>query len=226
MTRRRAQLALGLSAAALIACGSDPSETTPPEARDPNLARLGGDTTIFDDSQNAFSYPARNATEEHRERFFVGNSFFKQNWVTAPASTEARDGLGPLFNARSCSSCHLMDGRGRPPESPDEPIVGLLFRLSAPGGGPEPSYGGQVQPYGVQGVPGEAEPRITYSELSGSYADGTSYVLARPSYSFEKLAYGAMSSGVLVSPRVAPQLVGLGFARGRRRADAARLGRS
>lgn len=30
--------------------------------------------------------------------FFVGNSLFKQNWVSAPASTTARDGLGPTFS--------------------------------------------------------------------------------------------------------------------------------
>ena len=31
-------------------------------------------------------------------------------------STEGRDGLGPLFNAQSCSSCHFQDGRAQPPD--------------------------------------------------------------------------------------------------------------
>src|SRR6185295_15645176 len=91
----------------------------------PADALAGGDGTVFDSSRNAFSLPARNLREEHRASFFVGNSFFNQNWVAAPASVAARDGLGPLFNARSCSGCHFKDGRGRPPE-PGEPMATML----------------------------------------------------------------------------------------------------
>ena len=117
---------------------------------DPSRINSGGDTTVFDDSRNAFTYPAHNLTDDDRRgRFFIGNSFFKKNWVTAPASTAGRDGLGPLFNARSCSSCHTHDGRGRPPQG-DEEMTGLLFRLSIAGhtvhGAPKPHqvYGGQL----------------------------------------------------------------------------------
>jgi hypothetical protein len=92
-------------------------------------ALSGGDGTVFDASRNAFSLPARNLREEHRSSFFVGNSFFNQNWVVAPASVAGRDGLGPLFNARSCSGCHFKDGRGRPPE-PGEPMDTMLVRIS------------------------------------------------------------------------------------------------
>ena len=64
--------------------------------------------------------------------FKVGNGFFRKLWVTAPASTRVSDGLGPLFNARSCQSCHLKDGRGHPPTGPDDPAVGMFLRLSVP----------------------------------------------------------------------------------------------
>ena len=80
--------------------------------------RLGGDTTAFSRSGNAFELSARNLDNELRRVFEVGDSFFTQNWVTAPASTEARDGLGPTHNAVSCSSCHSHDGRGKPPDGP------------------------------------------------------------------------------------------------------------
>ena len=59
---------------------------------------LGGDTIAFTVTRNAFGLPARNLIGEERRTFAVGNSFFRQNWVTAPASTAARDGLGPTFN--------------------------------------------------------------------------------------------------------------------------------
>ena len=45
----------------------------------------------------------------------MGNAFFNSAWVVAPASAAARDGLGPMFNARSCDACHNNDGRGQPP---------------------------------------------------------------------------------------------------------------
>jgi CxxC motif-containing protein (DUF1111 family) len=43
---------------------------------------------------------------QRRAEFFIGNAFFNSAWVVAPASAAARDGLGPMFNARSCAACH------------------------------------------------------------------------------------------------------------------------
>ena len=117
---------------------------------------------MFDESGNAFAQSARTLTPEERRAFSVGNNFFNDNWVTAPASTEGRDGLGPLFNAQSCSSCHFHDGRGQPTADPADPKLGLLLRLSVPGtaagGGPvpEPTYGGQLQDRAINGVPPRA----------------------------------------------------------------------
>ncbi|MEO1384804.1 MAG: di-heme oxidoredictase family protein, partial [Bacteroidota bacterium] len=64
----------------------------------------GGQATIFDVSPNAFGFQAPGVTNEQGLLFFVGNSFFNQNWVSSPASTTARDGLGPYYNARSCAA--------------------------------------------------------------------------------------------------------------------------
>src|ERR1043165_6974921 len=50
----------------------------------------GGDTTVFDTSPKAFGFPAANLKDEHRASFFVGHSFFNENWVVAPASTAGR----------------------------------------------------------------------------------------------------------------------------------------
>ena len=143
-----------LLAIALFAACADAAPTVTPEPTPIPLilvAESGGDTTAFTTTRNAFGLSARNLDTLERRTFAVGNSFFRQNWVTAPASTEARDGLGPTFNALSCSSCHLLDGRGKPPDGPDDGERGLLLRLSIPGAGPhggplpEPVYGGQLQ---------------------------------------------------------------------------------
>ncbi|MEZ4449070.1 MAG: di-heme oxidoredictase family protein [Nannocystaceae bacterium] len=187
-----------------------------PPAADPDEALAGGDTTVFDTTANAFSLSARNMTFERRQRFVVGNSFFNKNWVTAPSSTEGRDGLGPTFNARSCSTCHFKDGRGRPP-APGESFVGILLRLSIPGedphGGPlaVPGYGGQLQPGSIDGVPGEGTPAVTYVEAPGAFADGEAYSLRRPSYAIDDPAFGPLPADLLISPRVAPAMIGMGL---------------
>src|SRR5262249_6272693 len=130
-------------------CDGDPAP-----ALEPGEELAGGDTTIRDESPNAFSYSARNMSFERRQRFVVGNSFFNKNWVIAPAPPAGREGLGPTFTARSCSACHFKDGRGRPPEG-DEAFASMLLRLSVPGeglhGGPRdvPGYGDQLQPNGI-----------------------------------------------------------------------------
>ncbi len=74
-------------------------------------------------------------TAEDRRAFAVGNSFFNHNWVRAPASTTGRDGLGPTFNAQSCSSCHLHDGRGRPPADERRPRARAAAAPQRPGDG-------------------------------------------------------------------------------------------
>ena len=181
------------------------------------VAESGGDTTAFTITRNAFGLSARNLTNLERRTFAVGNSFFRQNWVTAPASTEARDGLGPTFNALSCSSCHLLDGRGKPPDGPGDGERGLLLRLSIPGagahGGPlaEPVYGGQLQDRAIVNVPIEGEFIILYQEVPGAFADGEIYSLRRPVYQFRGLNFGPMHPDTMFSPRVAPAVVGMGL---------------
>jgi CxxC motif-containing protein (DUF1111 family) len=183
--------------------------------------KTGGDTTIWATGRQAFSFPAANLPNDERTRFAVGNSFFKRNWVEAPASTTARDGLGPHFLARSCAACHLHDGRGEPPPwtrglSEQTPLA-LLLRLSVPGadahGGPKPhpAYGDQLNTAAVQGVQPEGRVRLRWQPVQGRFADGTRYTLQRPLYEVDRLGYGPLGTDVMVSPRIAPQVIGVGL---------------
>jgi CxxC motif-containing protein (DUF1111 family) len=197
---------------AATACGEEPSLVEPGEWLP------GGDTTnTLLLGANALTPPADNITPEHETMFFTGNSFFNRPWVQAPSSTESRDGLGPTFNARSCSACHFKDGRGRPPLVPDEPFVGLLLRLSIDGQGPngepvgDPVYGGQLQPFAILDVPAEAAPRVTYQKVPGQFADGDAYTLLAPTYEILEPAFGPLDPELRVSPRVAPAMIGLGL---------------
>ncbi|MBS2011323.1 MAG: thiol oxidoreductase [Deltaproteobacteria bacterium] len=212
----RLVVALALSATcAAVACDDgDVTEGLGPEV---GAELLGGETTVFDESPSAFSRPARNLTPEERDVFALGDHFFNRNWVAAPASTAANDGLGPLFNALGCSACHLHDGRSAPPLDASAASSGLLLRLSIPGedehGGPrpEPTYGGQLQPLANVGVPAEGRYTIGYDDLHGSFADGEPYVLQAPRYTIAELGYGPLSEGTMLSPRTAPAMIGLGL---------------
>lgn len=207
MSSRRPALLLLLAA---LACEDN---SVGPE---PGEERSGGDTTVFDTTANAFTLSARNMSFDRRQQFVVGNSFFNKNWVTAPSSTTSRDGLGPTFNARSCSTCHFKDGRGRAP-APGEEFVGLLLRLAVPGrdphGGPLGAgvYGDQLQPHAIDEVPAEGTPRVTYVERPGMFADGEPYSLRVPTYTIEAPALGPLPEGLRISPRVAPAMIGLGL---------------
>ncbi|MEM9920235.1 MAG: di-heme oxidoredictase family protein [Bacteroidota bacterium] len=178
----------------------------------------GGQATVFDISENAFGFQAPGLNNQNQLLFFVGNSFFNQNWVTAPASTTARDGLGPFFNARSCASCHFKDGRGEPfLDGNTQKGRGLLLRVSVPGenqyGGPlpEPTYGTQIQDQAIQGVSSEATFQILYEEQPGQYPDGETYSLRKPNYELIEAFYGALDQQAMISPRIAPQMIGLGL---------------
>jgi CxxC motif-containing protein (DUF1111 family) len=209
MSRRSVVFAFLASCIVITACDDEEHRMSWREAGE---EFGGGDATVFDLSVNAFGNPAPNLTGDKDLLFVTGNSFFKMNWVTAPASAEDLDGLGPIFNARSCSSCHALDGRGRPPLSADEKPVGLLFRMSTPGieWSPEPTYGDQLQLESILGVASEGNVTVTYDEQAGSYPDGQQYSLRKPNYVFN-LAAGNFASGTVFSPRVAPQMIGMGL---------------
>ncbi|MEO1091828.1 MAG: di-heme oxidoredictase family protein [Pseudomonadota bacterium] len=175
---------------------------------------------------NAFSQPSSTLSFEDRGDFFVGNGFFKRLWVTAPASTTAADGLGPLYNARACQRCHLKDGRGHPPSGPDDVAVSMFLRLSVPPTTeaeiadlaefrraviPEPTYGTQLQNFGIPGVAGEGRMAISYDEVPVELAGGEIVRLRKPTYAVADPAYGPLHSNTMLSPRVAQPMIGLGL---------------
>jgi CxxC motif-containing protein (DUF1111 family) len=197
----------------LISCRKDP-EIVVEEETDYSFL-LAGNNTIFSESSVAFSFPDPGLTGFDELNFFAGNSFFNDNWVTAPSITTARDGLGPLINARSCSSCHSRDGRGRPANSPNEIGSGLLLRLSIGENSdgspiPHPVYGSQLQDGSILGVPSEGKLGITYEEFQGSFSDGEQYSLRKPTYFVRDPQFGPLGD-VKISPRIARQIIGMGY---------------
>ena len=174
----------------------------------------GGNQTAMDASVGAFEHEFDGLSASELLMHEAGDKAFEQTFVTAPAKFHS--GLGPLYNNVSCVSCHVGDGRGRPPKYDGDPTTGLLFRLSMPGedehGGPKAvqGFGGQLQSRATFGKPVEATAIINYIQQLGKYDDGENYELQEPHYSFAN-AYQSMPSGYLYSPRLAPPIFGLGL---------------
>lgn len=175
---------------------------------------------------DAFSQPAANLTFAQELDFRVGNGMFRRIWVSAPASTIASDGLGPLYNARSCQRCHIKDGRGHPPEGPADGAVSMFLRVSIPATGmhdvarhvegthataPEPTYGSQLQDFSLTGHAPEYRLDVIHDEFDVPLSGGAVATLRHPTYTAADLGYGPLHPDAMLSPRVAPQMIGMGL---------------
>ncbi len=183
----------------------------------------GGAATVrATGTADAFSFFSGNMRFDGEFDFNLGNALFRKTWIAAPASTLASDGLGPLYNARACQDCHLKDGRGHVPE-PGERGVSMFLRIAQPGGtAPEgiedylatqadPVYGKQLQDFASPGQVAEGQMTISYAEMPVTLADGSIVRLRAPTYGIADPAYGPLYPNLMLSPRVAPQMIGLGL---------------
>ena len=102
-------------------------------------------------SDRSFVQVGRHVDRKEELLFWTGFSLFRDPWVIAPSSTEDRDGLGPLFNTRSCISCHSSGGKGPAPQEGQSKPSALVIRFGS-GEAPifsDPIYGGQLQPRAI-----------------------------------------------------------------------------
>ncbi|WP_404934153.1 di-heme oxidoredictase family protein [Nitratireductor sp. L15S-10] len=174
---------------------------------------------------DAFSHSSANLEFAELERFLLGNGLFRKDWVSSPSSTQASDGLGPLFNARACQSCHIKDGRGHAPARPEDSAVSLLVRLSVPAdkdqlaaiadgrlpAAPDPVYGLQLQDHAVAGLNPEGRVAVTYEDLPVALSEGETVTLRKPALRVVDPGFGPMRDDLMMSARVAPPMIGLGL---------------
>ena len=174
----------------------------------------GGETTIFSTGPDAFTFPLANLDPADISKHFIADGIFEQQFVSAPASQFG--GIGPLFNQNSCVNCHTRNGRGIVPQMQGDPNSGLLLRISVAGLGehgaiiPVPGFGGQLQNKSIFNV--QAEGKIEKTEVIQlvEYLDGISVELVKPTYTIIE-PYMPLPDDVLISPRVAPPVHGLGL---------------
>jgi CxxC motif-containing protein (DUF1111 family) len=144
----------------------------------------------------------------------LGKALFERLWVSAPSSTKAADGLGPLFNARACSSCHQGGGRATIAlQEGDLPAsAGLTLRVGAAKDGtlvPHAILGSQVQTFAVPGLAPEGSLRLTFESRTETLSDGMMIELRRPRLAIA--GPNTLSDLAWISPRLAPDLHGAGL---------------
>lgn len=165
--------------------------------------------------------PLNSLNDEQYDKFILGRSFFAIPWVEAPSATTARDGLGPLFSANTCVSCHPSNGRGVLFKN-DLPSRSLVARLSIDSNGSKEHkdilkkdgfiahdiYGSQLSINGIHGVPFEGKVKVEFQERIVKFPDGEIETLLKPKYSLDNLNYGALDDAN-ISYRMAPSLNGM-----------------
>lgn len=187
----------------------------------------GGTTSVSSQPFASFMYPAANLDQELRPDFHAGKALAKQPWVKAPTITFARDGLGPLYNARTCLACHINGGKGSIPEDNKSALFSTLIRLSSPGSSSHPIYGDQLQTQSISlahqlrssikkgtlkhDVAPEAYAYVSWTPKTFTYPDGTVVSLRTPILKLDQLAYGELEADTQIGLRVAPPIHGMGL---------------
>ncbi|MEI4484947.1 di-heme oxidoredictase family protein [Frigidibacter sp. MR17.14] len=194
--------ALRLAAAVLMLGGG-----TVAAPFDPDELRPGGDATLPGATTLTAPAPSLGAPSLDALDFELGAAMFAKLWVAAPSTTRASDGLGPLYNARSCLQCHPGNGGGLPADAVRRGPSGMVLRLSAPDGGPDPLLGWQLQDHALPGLAPEGRLALDWEETTQPLEGEAPAHLRRPHPRIEPAVPGAR----LTSLRVAPAMIGLGL---------------
>jgi len=197
----------------------------------------GGETSVSFLPFASMQLPAKNMDDKLRPNFHAGKALANQPWIKAPTITTARDGLGPIYNARTCLTCHIKGGKGFIPSDNTTPISSTLVRLSKKGDQfdklkyagviPHPVYGDQIQGQSISlahqlrhsqksgtlkhDVAPEAYVFVNWSEETFEYPDQHQVQLRKPNMEFKNLGYGPLGPDTLFSLRVAPTIHGMGL---------------
>lgn len=193
------------------------SDTPKKHSEIPNIKeryKSGGETTLEIVGSFSFDNPAPNLNAKNEELHGEGDKQFEAEFVAAPAPVSP--GLGVQFNNISCIKCHPSDGRAPFPSTNINEFSGFFLRTSIPGKGahggpnPTPGFGDQLANHSTLPYPAEVKFTVTYEDLPISFADGTQVILKKPIYGV-KDAYIDFPANAMLSPRIGPQMYGLGL---------------
>jgi CxxC motif-containing protein (DUF1111 family) len=187
-------------------CKNDEEELCRDSEPIPEEAWLGGHTTMHEVSsgepESAFLQMAANLAPKNGQTFVRGRRAIHTHFDDGhhdesdenPSWLEQQDKLGPLYVNQSCSQCHTQNGRAVPP-AVGQPLTQYVLKVGVASGAPDPLLGEVLQPAGGQG-----EPAVVIS--GWTERDG----LRQPTFTFT-----GGDAPTHYSPRISPQLVGMGL---------------
>jgi CxxC motif-containing protein (DUF1111 family) len=183
--------------------------------------KLGGETSIDGAYITVFQQPASNLSSVQMTLHLASDNAFGDKFVTAPSLQNG--GLGPVFNQNACENCHVSNGRSPFPQ-PNEDLRGLLLRISLEGKGAHgeplyvPNFGGQLQTKATFGKAPEGQ--LIWQEIieAKQYADGEVFALRNFIFAIQN-PYENLPNEVLMSPRLATPMIGLGLLEAIRESD-------
>lgn len=181
-----------------------------------DISREGGDATTRVWGKEAYSQsaPSLDSTTERLLRD-LGEAGFLRDFSKSKIGGEIR--VGPKFNAPSCASCHLGNGRGALHVSAQGGHSDTVVKVSAPsdqghahGPPPVPVVGLQVKDHALHGAPPDAQVSLRWDYITGTYGDGRPYQLRVPRMQLSRLAEPKLRTA-LRSLRRSPPVFGSGL---------------
>ncbi|MDC3024481.1 c-type cytochrome [Alphaproteobacteria bacterium] len=172
----------------------------------------GGAGTVDKVGKNAFSHHFTTLNFKDKQNFLIGNGFFRKLWIAAPSSTISSDGLGPLYNARACQSCHIKDGKGHLPNT-EKPLslvikTGKYYKLNLI---PDKVYGKQFQFFSVPGMKAEVEGKIVKNNFITKLGKNLKLNNKHIYFDIKDLAFGQLEKDNSLSLRISPHVYGVGL---------------
>jgi CxxC motif-containing protein (DUF1111 family) len=155
------------------------------------------------------------------DQYQLGHAVFNTDFLAVDTpGAGRRSGLGPIFNSASCDECHNEGAHGRGPDLEGPMPNSMVVQLEAlpqgartdptdpPG---DPVYGRVLSPAAVAGFMAEGQVLIHYHVIQRTYPDGTAWTLRQPEYEITHLNYGPLAPNIVIKPRLAPAVFGLGL---------------
>ncbi|NBW54362.1 MAG: thiol oxidoreductase [Betaproteobacteria bacterium] len=186
--------------------------------------------------QEVYKQPVAGLSPKQMQVFLKGERVFTNFWMAVnnpviplvwdlsqPGPAGGEWGLGPMFLATNCASCHLNAGRGRALDASGSLAIQHVLRISIPGDGPhgspkpDPNYGTEIQMFDTitrkdpEARAGEGEVFIDWLAKVFTFPDGETLELRQPKVRVEKLNFGPLSEGVMMSLRNSQAMVGMGY---------------
>ena len=125
------------------------------------VTQTSADKTVV--PQEVYRQPVAGLSPKQMQVFLKGERVFINFWMAVnnpviplvwdlsqPGPAGGEWGLGPMFLATNCASCHLNAGRGRALDNSGSLAIQHVLRISVPGEGPhgspkpDPNYGTDI----------------------------------------------------------------------------------